>query len=111
MISSSVAVNFFFLQLVLLLCLTNLDDGANLYLAPEVVNNQPYNEKVDIFSFGVILRLLLTGVVVAATEEEEEEEEEYLSATDRPSDNSKHSDIEPRQPVATTIPMQLLIGT
>ena len=30
-------------------------------MAPEVANRQPYNEKVDIFSFGVILRLLLTG--------------------------------------------------
>ena len=30
-------------------------------MAPEAVNHLAYNEKVDIYSFGVILRLLLTG--------------------------------------------------
>ena len=33
-------------------------------MAPEALNNLPYNETVDIFSFGVILRLLLTGDAV-----------------------------------------------
>ena len=85
-------------------------------MAPEVVNNQPYNEKVDIYSFGVILRLLLTGTAAAP---QEEPAEDRTIEEDRPSDNSKHSGIEPMRPGAaaaaaatssTTIPMQLLIG-
>eukprot|EP01036_Dinobryon_divergens_P027845 gene27845-36686_t len=41
-------------------------DGNSTYMAPEALNKQPYNEKVDIFSFGVILQLLLTGDTVSA---------------------------------------------
>eukprot|EP01036_Dinobryon_divergens_P032718 gene32718-42368_t len=45
--------------------MTNID-GEDLYMAPEAVNNLAYNEKVDTFSFGVILRLLFTGIAAAA---------------------------------------------
>jgi serine/threonine protein kinase len=30
-------------------------------MAPEIRMNQPYNEKVDIYSLGVIYNILLTG--------------------------------------------------
>ena len=72
-------------------------------MAPEAANNLPYNEKVDIYSFGVILRLLLTGVAAAPPPVEEG------SMTDGPSDNSKNSDFEPER-IMTTTPMQHLIG-
>lgn len=35
--------------------------GTRVYMAPEVAKRQPYNEKVDIYSFGIILWQLLTG--------------------------------------------------
>ena len=88
-------------------------------MAPEVENRQPYNEKVDIYSFGVILRLLLTGTAEALQETEDDPTIEY-----GPSDNSS-SDIETGHAVvhahttttttATTTaiatpPMQILIG-
>ena len=75
-------------------------------MAPEAVNNLPYNEKVDIYSFGVILRLLLTGVAAAPPPMEGIGEEEVDGI---PSDNIKLSDIEPERVMITT-PMQLLIG-
>lgn len=37
--------------------------GTRVYMAPEVAKRQPYNEKVDIYSFGIILWQLLTGEV------------------------------------------------
>lgn len=46
---------------------TNIDDinlivcGTPGYVAPEMLNDEPYNEKVDIFSAGVILYNMLTG--------------------------------------------------
>lgn len=35
--------------------------GSPLYMAPELVNRQPYNEKVDVWSLGVITYQLLSG--------------------------------------------------
>jgi serine/threonine protein kinase len=35
--------------------------GSPLYMAPEIVDNQQYNAKVDIWSIGVIAYILLSG--------------------------------------------------
>jgi serine/threonine-protein kinase TNNI3K len=35
--------------------------GTYVYMAPEVIRCEPYNEKCDVYSFGVILNELLTG--------------------------------------------------
>lgn len=35
--------------------------GSPLYMAPELVNRQPYTEKVDVWSLGVIVYQLLSG--------------------------------------------------
>ena len=35
--------------------------GSPLYMAPELVNRQPYSEKVDVWSLGVITYQLLSG--------------------------------------------------
>lgn len=32
-----------------------------MYMAPEVIRCEPYNEKCDVYSFGVILNELITG--------------------------------------------------
>jgi len=37
--------------------------GTLAYMAPEVALNQPYSEKVDIYSFGMILWQMLSGEV------------------------------------------------
>lgn len=37
--------------------------GTPLYMAPEVALRKPYNEKVDVYSFGMILWQLVTGEV------------------------------------------------
>ena len=36
--------------------------GSLRYMAPEVALNQPYNEKVDIYGFGLIMYQIITGV-------------------------------------------------
>ena len=36
--------------------------GSYRYMAPEVALNKPYNEKVDIYSFGLLLYELWTGI-------------------------------------------------
>lgn len=35
--------------------------GSPLYMAPEIVNEQPYDKSVDVWSVGVIAHILLTG--------------------------------------------------
>jgi len=35
--------------------------GTERFIAPEVLRNQPYDEKADIFSLGCILHMLITG--------------------------------------------------
>jgi len=35
--------------------------GSPLYMAPEIIQEQPYNHKVDIWSIGVITYILLSG--------------------------------------------------
>ena len=35
--------------------------GSPLYMAPEIIQEQPYNHKVDIWSIGVIAYILLSG--------------------------------------------------
>ena len=37
--------------------------GSLLYEAPELINHQAYNEKVDIWSLGVMTYMLLTGKI------------------------------------------------
>ena len=41
--------------------------GTALYMAPEIINGQKYNEKVDIWSIAVISYMLLTGRVPYST--------------------------------------------
>ena len=36
--------------------------GSLRYMAPEVALNQPYNEKVDMYSYAIILYEIITGV-------------------------------------------------
>ena len=35
--------------------------GSPLYMAPEIIQKQPYNEKVDVWAMGVITYMLLSG--------------------------------------------------
>ncbi|CAL8471285.1 g10827 [Coccomyxa elongata] len=39
--------------------------GSYFYMAPEVANGQPYNEKADVFSFGCILYELFVGAITS----------------------------------------------
>lgn len=36
-------------------------DGANRVLAPEIIQGSPYNYKCDIWSFGVVIYVMLSG--------------------------------------------------
>eukprot|EP01036_Dinobryon_divergens_P030328 gene30328-39557_t len=90
--------------------MTNINGGDNSFLAPEALFNQPYNEKVDIFSFGVILRLLLIGVT--AVPQEPDEDLDGTIVEEGTTDNSS-PEIEPdrrRYPAVNNASlMQLLI--
>ena len=37
--------------------------GSMRYMAPEVVDSMPYNEKVDMYGFGVIMWQVATGII------------------------------------------------
>lgn len=37
------------------------ETGTYVYMAPEVIRSEPYDEKCDVYSFAVILNELLTG--------------------------------------------------
>ncbi|TYH69280.1 hypothetical protein ES332_D05G044400v1 [Gossypium tomentosum] len=37
------------------------ETGTFIYMAPEVIRCEPYNEKCDVYSFGIILNELITG--------------------------------------------------
>ncbi|KAK7351296.1 hypothetical protein VNO77_10630 [Canavalia gladiata] len=37
------------------------ETGTYVYMAPEVIGCEPYNEKCDVYSFGIILNELITG--------------------------------------------------
>ncbi|XP_012440772.1 serine/threonine-protein kinase STY46 [Gossypium raimondii] len=37
------------------------ETGTFVYMAPEVIRCEPYNEKCDVYSFGIILNELITG--------------------------------------------------
>ncbi|PSS11753.1 Serine/threonine-protein kinase [Actinidia chinensis var. chinensis] len=37
------------------------ETGTHVYMAPEVIRCEPYNEKCDVYSFGIILNELITG--------------------------------------------------
>ncbi|XP_062098636.1 serine/threonine-protein kinase STY46-like [Humulus lupulus] len=37
------------------------DTGTYVYMAPEIIKCEPYNEKCDVYSFGVIMNELMTG--------------------------------------------------
>ena len=39
------------------------ETGTYRWMAPEVIEHRPYNQKADVFSFGVVLWELLTGLV------------------------------------------------
>lgn len=39
----------------------NTNCGTPIYMAPEIWQGKPYNEKVDIWSIGVVMYYLLTG--------------------------------------------------
>lgn len=39
----------------------NLALGSHLYMAPELLQDQPYDTKVDVWAIGVLSFILLTG--------------------------------------------------
>jgi hypothetical protein len=39
------------------------ETGSMRYMAPEVIFNKPYNQSVDVYSFGIIMWEMVTGIV------------------------------------------------
>lgn len=68
--------------------------GSLMYMAPEVFKNSPYNEKVDVFSYGVILYelfqsyMMLCAISIQGTPEEVELYAEKVSEGYRPTMHS-----------------------
>lgn len=50
-----------FTILVFLSLISYKSPGTYVYMAPEVIRCEPYNEKSDVYSFAVILNELITG--------------------------------------------------
>ena len=76
-------------------------------MAPEALSKEPYNEKVDIFSFGVILQLLLTGDAAAACKSPYEDNVVEFRGVDQ----SNQIDSVPVSKRSISTTMQMLIGT
>jgi serine/threonine-protein kinase TNNI3K len=55
-----VHLSFMFVLLILMFRLW-VTLGTYVYMAPEVIRCEPYTEKCDVYSFGVILNELVTG--------------------------------------------------
>eukprot|EP01036_Dinobryon_divergens_P033698 gene33698-43555_t len=85
-------------------------DGNSIYMAPEALNREPYNEKVDIFSFGVILQLLLTGDTAAVRKSPCEDSFIKIhvdQSNQTTNDDDDDDDMKPKRSISTG--MQLLI--
>lgn len=41
-------------------CLVVAEDCALEYMAPEIIHGEPYDEKIDIYAFGLVLLSLIT---------------------------------------------------
>lgn len=54
-----ITIFYFFIFLVLMLIYIYL--GTFVYMAPEVIKSGPYDEKCDVYSFGILLNELITG--------------------------------------------------
>ena len=59
--------------------------GTLVYMAPEVYLNQPYNEKVDVYSFAMILWELISGEQVFSNMSKDEHMQEVVLGGQRPS--------------------------
>ncbi|KAG2488113.1 hypothetical protein HYH03_013261 [Edaphochlamys debaryana] len=76
--------------------------GTIMYMAPEVIRDEPYNEKVDVFSFGVVLYEVFGRVLLLETYGKDELE--ALSA--RISNGYRHSRPECMPPAVWDIVQQ-----
>ena len=61
--------------------------GTLVYMAPEVYLQQPYNEKVDVYSFAMILWELISGEQVFSNMSKDEHKQEVVLGGQRPSLN------------------------
>lgn len=60
------------------------ETGSPRYMAPEVATKRPYNHKVDVYSFGIILWELLSGKKSLTGLSQEEFDKEVVNGTRRP---------------------------